>query len=320
MVKEKIFLCVLYTYTNHFVSFIGLEYGVIAPLILPFVLLFFCLHYFVYLYQFLYVYEMNYETGGRAFPRAIRHIYIGLFVSQLTLIGLFAIRKDAMGQMALMIVTLILTAFALFYYDKAFKPLFKYLPVATFEDKDIKVDIKAGSVSDDSVSDHEQGNSSALTKVHTHNNNATSTAVEAFEARRELLERLREQELSDKKLEAEDAEVAGTAKSLYSTEAYMHPSIYNPKPTVWLPEDDLGITKKEIDDLKKHDILSSSRSATIVRNRKGKGNVTIDVERLITEREGIPGTANVGPNLSNLNTYIRVLVDNFNLAGAATMY
>ncbi|KAG1052467.1 hypothetical protein G6F43_005396 [Rhizopus delemar] len=306
--------------TKTVIFILGLEYGVIAPLILPFVLLFFCLHYFVYLYQFLYVYEMNYETGGRAFPRAIRHIYIGLFVSQLTLIGLFAIRKDAMGQMALMIVTLILTAFALFYYDKAFKPLFKYLPVATFEDKDIKVDIKAGSVSDDSVSDHEQGNSSALTKVHTHNNNATSTAVEAFEARRELLERLREQELSDKKLEAEDAEVAGTAKSLYSTEAYMHPSIYNPKPTVWLPEDDLGITKKEIDDLKKHDILSSSRSATIVRNRKGKGNVTIDVERLITEREGIPGTANVGPNLSNLNTYIRVLVDNFNLAGAATMY
>ncbi|KAI8343927.1 hypothetical protein BC941DRAFT_464168 [Chlamydoabsidia padenii] len=122
---------------------LGIEYSTIAPLILPFVVLFFTLNYFVYLYQFLFVYEMEYETGGRAFPRAIRHVYIGMFTWQLTMIGLFAVRgNQALGQLVIMVVLLVITAFALGLYDKSFKPLFKYLPMDSFEDheKDVKMD------------------------------------------------------------------------------------------------------------------------------------------------------------------------------------
>ncbi|KAG0749300.1 hypothetical protein G6F35_003462 [Rhizopus arrhizus] len=275
---------------------LGLEYGVIAPLILPFVLLFFCLQYFVYLYQFLYVYEINYETAGRAFPRAIRHIYIGLFITQLTLIGLFAIRKNAMGQMALMIITLILTVFALYYYDKAFKPLFKFLPVSIFENVEKKPVEDSGC--------HPERTKEAV-------------PIEAFEAHHYLLEELRVQELAEK---VDEKAVLETAKSLYATEAYLHPATYAPKPTVWLPEDDLGITKREMDELQQFNIFASHRSATIVRNRKGKGHVEIDSERLIVEYEGIPGTAPSDPNLSHVNNYVRVLVDSFNLADTAMLY
>ncbi|CAO3676828.1 unnamed protein product [Rhizopus stolonifer] len=292
--------------TKTVIFILGLEYGVIAPLILPFVLLFFCLHYFVYLYQFLYVYEMNYETGGRAFPRAIRHIYIGLFVSQLTLVGLFAVRTDAMGQMALMIVTMIGTAFALFYYDKAFKPLFKYLPVSLFDES--PKDLKEQSGGASTAADGSDAASASLTKVAS----VPNTPREAFEARHYLLESLRDQEKKDGGEE--------TARSLYESEFYMHPSTYSPKPTIWLPEDDLGLTQKEMTDLKGLDIFSSHRHATVIRNAKGKGNVEIDAESLINEREGIPGTAPSGPNLSNVNTYVRVLMDNFNLAEASLMY
>ncbi|CEG73424.1 hypothetical protein RMATCC62417_08811 [Rhizopus microsporus] len=305
---------------------LGLEYGVIAPLILPFVCLFFCLQYFVYLYQFLYVFELSYETAGRAFPRAIRHIYIGLFISQLTLIGLFAIRKDALGQMVLMIITLILTAFALFYYDKAFKPLFKFLPVCIFEPVESKVELAKGeSVTSDSsdLTHHNHADAvpqtSPLSKVATHS--PTRTPTEAFEARRHLLDRLHDEELHDeRKLKVDDPRVINTAKSLYATEAYMHPSVYAPKPTVWLPEDDLGITQKEIKNLRDHDIDGNHRGATIVRNRKGKGHVTIDENRLIIEGEGIPGAAPMAVNMSNVNNYVRVLVDSYNLADAALMY
>ncbi|CAO3697007.1 unnamed protein product [Rhizopus stolonifer] len=267
---------------------LGLEYGVISPLILPFVLLFFCLQYFVYLYQFLYVYEINYETAGRAFPRAIRHIYIGLFISQLTLIGLFAIRKDAMGQMVLMIITMILTAFALFYYDKAFKPLFKFLPVSIFEES------KRRSVNSD------------VTKV-------PSVPTEAYEARDYLIERLREEDKDDESMRE-------MGRALYDAEAYLHPSTYAPKPTVWLPEDDMGITEKEINQLKELGIYGSHRHATVLRDRKKKGHVVIDSDRLIIEYEGIPGAAPEGPRLTHVNNYMRVLVDNYNLADTVMMY
>ncbi|KAI9269415.1 hypothetical protein BY458DRAFT_533760 [Sporodiniella umbellata] len=354
--------------TKTVIFILGLEYGVIAPLILPFVLLFFCLHYFVYLYQFLYVYEMSYETGGRAFPRAIRHIYIGLFVSQLTLIGLFAVRKDAMGQMALMIITMICTAFALFYYDRAFKPLFKYLPVSMFGNKQggedttqhaqsaitkVGTNSAKGDTSQSKVRTNSteeipaqpstnpteedptqstkdraspvEGETPARPKADfsrseeetaqepQHKLSANRSPLGAFEARHHLLESLREHEVKGL-----GAEV--TARSLYESEFYMHPSTFAPKPTVWLPEDDLGITEKEQADLKALDIFSSHRSANVVRNKKGKGSVVIDEERLINQGEGIPGAPPSGPNLSNVNTYVRVLADNYNFAEAGLMY
>ncbi|ORZ07890.1 hypothetical protein BCR42DRAFT_455829 [Absidia repens] len=129
---------------SHSVIFVlGIEYSTIAPLILPFVILFFCLNYFVYLYQFLYVYEMEYETGGRAFPRSIRHIYIGMFTWQLTMIGLMAVRgNEALGQLVVMIIVLCISIGALVLYDKSFKPLFKYLPMDSFEDNETDITLE----------------------------------------------------------------------------------------------------------------------------------------------------------------------------------
>ncbi|KAI8348642.1 hypothetical protein BD560DRAFT_410599 [Blakeslea trispora] len=318
---------------------LGLEYGVIAPLILPFVCLFFVLQYFVYLYQFLYVYELSYETAGRAFPRAIRHIYIGLLISQLTLIGLFAIRSGARGQMALMIVCLILTSFALFYYDRAFKPLFKYLPVSIFEDNepvrtkqdDLQQEEESPSVYEDThklqVSTTHSGNSqpeeTASIQPHSsiHSDHENKTPVEAYEARKYLIEQLHQQQQKDKELIRKDQKhIIRMAKELYETEAYMHPSTYSPEPIVWLPEDEYGIAKDNIQRLEADDIEATSRSAVIVRNRKNKPVVTIDEERLIDQAEGAPGANPSAVNYSDVNDYVRVLVDSYNFADAITMF
>ncbi|KAI9357167.1 hypothetical protein BD770DRAFT_420176 [Pilaira anomala] len=321
---------------------LGLEYGVIAPLILPFVCLFFILQYFVYLYQFLYVYEIPFETAGRAFPRAIRHIYIGLFIAQLTLIGLFGIRTGARGQMGVIIATLICTAFALYYYDRAFKPLFKYLPVSVFDDDESndpkKTDVaivtpdsntsreeltsehvvKTGYTSDDSASSiKHMRHTPALTKRVTNSSSNSPTSFDAYDARKQLLARLDAERGKDtEELKSESDRIIAAAKSLYASESYMHPSTYTPKPTIWLPEDDLGITQKEMKELESLEIDSSSRGAAIVRNDKGKGIVTIDEESLVHDSQGIPGSGPSPAVQSNVNNYVRVLVDSYNFANA----
>ncbi|KAG2200841.1 hypothetical protein INT47_001372 [Mucor saturninus] len=310
---------------------LGLEYGVIAPLILPFVCLFFVLQYFVYLYQFLYVYEIPFETAGRAFPRAIRHVYIGLFISQLTLIGLFAIRTGARGQMALMIVTLVCTAFALYYYDRAFKPLFKYLPVSIFEDEDVPDPKKTDAITPDDV--HHDDNFQKDAQKSGYASDSSSDHVsevlverapisyEAYRARDELLTRLREEEnRSKEEITKDSANIIATAKSLYASESYMHPSTYVSNPTIWIPEDDIGIAQKEIKELNSLDIQGSSRGAAVVRNAKGKGIVTIDEESLINDYQGAPGSAPTAANESNVNNYVRVLVDGYNFGDAITMF
>lgn len=325
---------------NQTVIFVlGLEYGVISPLILPFVCLFFILQYFVYLYQFLYVYEITSETAGRHFPRAIRHIYIGLLISQVTLIGLFAIRTGARGQMGLMIATLVCTAFALYYYDRAFKPLFKYLPVSIFDNVDhldhkknddgvlqiddsekAKLSSNAGYVSDDSSQNQASGQN-VISKTATHSSLRSHTPAEAYHARQILLKRLEAEQGKDpEEIKNASQHIINTAKSLYETESYMHPSTYAAAPVIWLPEDDLGITQKQTKEFQASDIDATSRGAAIVRNEKGKGRVTIDEERLINEAEGAPGTNPSAVDQTNVNNYVRVLVDNMNFTQAITMY
>lgn len=328
---------------------LGLEYGVIAPLILPFVWLFFALQYFVYLYQFLYVYEIPFETAGRAFPRAIRHIYIGLIISQLTLVGLFAIRSGARGQLALMVVDLIFTCFALYYYDRAFKPLFKYLPVSAFEHIAIQhkktdaftpadkidpehehhdMDKKQPNYDDDSDSSKNSASNKIdpshevhhveqprIVKMATNSSENSRTSVEAYTARAELLGRLHGLQGKDvEEIKQQSPRVIAAAKSLYEAESYMHPSTYAPKPTIWIPEDEYGITQKEIKDYKADHIDATSYGATIVRNAKSKPVINIDEERLL--EEGPPGGNPSAANQSNVNNYVRTLVDSMNFAAA----
>ncbi|KAI8996849.1 hypothetical protein BDB01DRAFT_840457 [Pilobolus umbonatus] len=335
---------------GHSIIFIlGLEYGVISPLILPFTCLFFGLQYFVYLYQFLYVYENGYETAGRHFPRAIRHIYIGLIISHLTLIGLFAIRSGGLGQMGVMIALFIINIFVMSYYTKAFKPLFKYIPICSFDEDENKKKLNVNDVDkfrasfvaadgasgsrktaasdgiEVSMSEGSRDNSlraksrAPVNDSSIENDENAGEACEAYANRALLLDKLKSEEKKDKEVIKKDSEfIMATAKLLYDVESYMHPSTYNPKPTIWLPEDDLGITDQEIKELEEMGIDGSSRNAAILRNEKGKGRVTIDKKKLIDENEGVPGS--LSGQRTDLNNYIRVLVDNFNFFDAVTMY
>ncbi|KAF9941856.1 hypothetical protein BGZ65_000942 [Modicella reniformis] len=123
---------------------IGILYSTIAPIILPFVTFYFTMHYFVYRHQFLYVYLQPVETGGLAFPKAVKQVYTGMFISQITLFGLFLMKqaefeKPAVPQLVIIIILIVITALSLSNMNEAFRPLVTFLPVALFSE-DLHVD------------------------------------------------------------------------------------------------------------------------------------------------------------------------------------
>jgi hypothetical protein len=77
----------------------------------------FFLFYQLYKYLFLYVYQQpsSSDTGGLFFPKAIQHVFVGLYIQQVCLCALFFLARDESGkassvvQGGLMIVLIIVT-------------------------------------------------------------------------------------------------------------------------------------------------------------------------------------------------------------------
>jgi len=124
-------------YTN--LACIGIIYSVVSPLILVFNVITFSLFWFVYRYNTLYVTRFTLDTGGLLFPNAINCTFVGVYVLEVALIGLFFLVRSenddvvCTGQAIGMIVILILTAIYQILLNNAFSPLYRYLPI-TLED------------------------------------------------------------------------------------------------------------------------------------------------------------------------------------------
>lgn len=130
-------------YTN--LAAIGLIYSVISPLILVFNIITFSLFWLVYRYNTLYVTKFRFDTGGLLYPTAINQLFTGLYVMELCLIGLFFLVRNAddrghtvgtpcKGQAIIMIICLVFTVIYQYLLNRAFGPLFRYLPI-TLEDE-----------------------------------------------------------------------------------------------------------------------------------------------------------------------------------------
>lgn len=113
-------------------------------MILVFCIVTFALFWIVYRYNTLYVTKFRFDTGGLLFPTAINQLFVGLYVMELCLVGLFflvsgvdengnAVGSPCKGQAIVMIVVWALTFLYQILLNRAFAPLFRYLPI-TLED------------------------------------------------------------------------------------------------------------------------------------------------------------------------------------------
>lgn len=95
---------------------IALGYSIISPVINGLACATFFLFYQLYKYLFLYVYQQpTTDTGGLFYPKALQHIFVGLYVQQVCLCALFFLARNgadkasAVPQGALMVVLIVIT-------------------------------------------------------------------------------------------------------------------------------------------------------------------------------------------------------------------
>ena len=208
---------------------LGLTYSIIAPLILPISVATFSLFWFVFRYNLLYVSAFPYGTGGQLYPTALKQLFIGVYMMELCLIGLFLSTRDdrgvftGIGQAVVMMIATTLTVIYQLLLANIFSSILRYLPASTKERGD-----------EDEGGESNRKHSSAPGLDHLRHLGHT-----CYGWMRPFKEVPRDLQESVNGLAQNEFDV--TPRRGYKHEAADHRS-----PVVWIPKDDLGISEDEI--------------------------------------------------------------------------
>jgi hypothetical protein len=274
---------------------ITLGYSIIAPIINGLACATFFLFYMMYKYLFLWVYQQpsTSDTGGLFFPKAIGHIFVGMYVQQVCLAALFFLAQNqdkkpgAIPEAVLMIVLIVITVrvcrlllwnlFSLllrlfiqaFYHliiNNSYGPLLHALPLSLAERTYTAPAITRETT--EAASPLNQQPSIPL--------NSTSAGESEHESK-----------AKDKTPAALDASAEAKMKVDYG---FAHPAASRPQRTVWLPKDTLGIAEEEVAACKELGVHASSKRAVM---KNGKVDIIgpppdLILEEFIPEEELIP--------------------------------
>ncbi|KAH9220157.1 hypothetical protein DL95DRAFT_442907 [Leptodontidium sp. 2 PMI_412] len=222
-------------FTN--IAVIGITYSCIAPLVLGFATIGMSLFYLAFRYNILFVTDSQIDTKGLIYPRALQQLLTGVYLSEICLIGLFAI-ATTIGPLILMIVFLVFTVLVHFSMNAALDPLLYSLPKSLeAEEESIRGSLEAAS--NDSV-------------VKEKNGSGETTATAAPNKKPKFITKfLKPHIYSDYAtlrqlvphglLDADNMYEENTAR-----DAYFPPSVTSPTPLLWIPKDDVGISKQEV--------------------------------------------------------------------------
>lgn len=225
---------------------IGITYSGIAPLILGFAAVGLALIYVAFRYNFLYVYETNLDTKGEAYQKALKQLITGAYLSEICLIGLFAIatanNRQAAGPLAIMVILLVLTL------------IFQLTLGAALRHEEARL----AYVDPAGFNGHhaEAGLNGEKTTTESHNGSTPSnlapkpTRMPAF-----LRNLFNPERHSIHKLSASLDQFYHSPQEPLPVEiqkrAFFNPSVTSPTPALWIVKDDMGISTREIADTRK---------------------------------------------------------------------
>lgn len=104
-------------------------YAIIAPLLLVFSSVALALLYLAFVYNFNFVFGFSFDSKGRNYPRALFQVFVGLYLAEVCLLGLFIMAKT-WGPLVLEVVVIVVTVLAHLYFKRIFMPLFDAVPLS----------------------------------------------------------------------------------------------------------------------------------------------------------------------------------------------
>ncbi|KAM4058978.1 calcium-dependent channel, putative phosphate domain-containing protein [Hirsutella rhossiliensis] len=250
---------------------ISLIYSVIAPLMLFWSTLAMALFYLAFRYNIFFVSETAVDTQGLIYPRALKQLFVGVYLAEICMVGLFAVSK-AIGPAILMAAFLVFTILFNITMSKNLDPLLYGLPRSVqAQEQAIRAgDVESTDAGKDTNGAH--GNSAGLAT----SNSGESGVVKKgnFIARffmpwkyadyatlRSLVPR--EDDMDFEQQYSDEVEAT----------AFLPPSVTSKTPTLWIPEDPAGVSKQEVA-LTSKVIPITDEGATL----DEKNNITWDTE------------------------------------------
>jgi len=229
-------------YTNLFV--IAICYAAIAPLVLGFAAIGLYFFYFAYRYNLMFVSNATIDTKGRVYTRALQQVFVGLYLAELCLIGLFAIATGAsigaLGPLILMIIMLIFTALYQIALNSALDPLLNYLPKS--------MDAEERRLLDEERSAEQRGLENGGNQEKDGIVPAHHKEIPPPHPKPNMITKfLRPDKYTDyatmRRLVPKDVEIRYSPEA--EENAYFHPSITNTTPLLWVPRDSAGVSRQE---------------------------------------------------------------------------
>ncbi|KAH8116005.1 DUF221-domain-containing protein [Phellopilus nigrolimitatus] len=257
------------------ITVITITYSVISPIINGLAFFTFLLFYLLYKYLFLYQFDQPAagDTGGLFFPKAIQHVFVGMYIQQICLAALFFLARDenskagALPEGILMIILIVATAIFHMVINNSYDPILQYLPLS-LADKAHGIALRtedapaAGRSSGASASPRTRADS-AHSSYSQRKPVASSSAKVSLEGEGDVdLEKSERTGLVDT---AEDANGEGP-------EDFYHPASVESLRPVWIPQDALGLARTEEEDNAVRGIEASSAHAFM----DEKGHVDVD--------------------------------------------
>ncbi|KAJ6488018.1 hypothetical protein C8R45DRAFT_902598 [Mycena sanguinolenta] len=233
---------------------IGLVYSVISPIINGLACFTFFAFFQLYKYLFLWQFEQppSSDTGGLFFPKAMGHIFTGLYIQQICMTGLFFLARNqnnnasSTPQAILMIILIIFTVLFQLFIGNAYGPLKHALPL---------------SLADKTFSGNAavERSDTAVTAPESHEMTETTAGTRKNEEYEGLTDRQRE---------------GNRVARIKSEEEYgfAHPAASRPQRIVWFPHDRLGLAEEEERGCREAGVDCSVKDAEL--NDKGKVDIS----------------------------------------------
>ncbi|KAL9110168.1 MAG: hypothetical protein Q9227_005228 [Pyrenula ochraceoflavens] len=227
---------------------ISITYSCIAPLVIGFATVGLYLFYFAYRYNLLFVNNSNIDTKGLVYVKALQHMTVGCYLLALCLIGLFAI-STAIGPLILMIVFLIFMVLYHVSLTSAINPLLYYLPRSLeAEEEALMAADRAHSTPAANV---------GLNEKHASSSNGTPDGDSSKEMVRApaphqkpgmIAKFFRPDKYTDfatmRRLVPLEIELGYNDE--IEKNAYYQPSVASQPPLLWIPRDQMGVSRQEV--------------------------------------------------------------------------